>query len=93
MTTGPDWLFFYCWFRKRSPIMVLLNRPLIAALAVLWLAGCGLLTAEDGFTVVLSTEAERYELPEDAGITLTVFNQSESPVFFLCTGQIYLEEL
>ena len=65
----------------------------IIAVATLSLAGCQLTDAGDLIEVELRTDKEFYIADTSTTIILSVTNKSEDPVFFICTGQIFLEEL
>ena len=65
----------------------------IIAVATLSIAGCQLTDARDLFEVELRTDKEFYIADTSTTIILSVTNKSEDPVFFICTGQIFLEEI
>lgn len=56
--------------------------------------GCSLLglNKEDG-SVKLETNQDSYSVDSDTVIQMTVTNNYENTIYFICTGQIYLEEL
>ena len=66
---------------------------IIIAVATLSVAGCQPTDALDLIEVELRTDKEFYVADSSTTIILSVMNKSEDPVFFICTGQIYLEEL
>ena len=63
------------------------------AVAALGVAGCQLTNAGDLIEVELRTDKEFYIADTSTTIVLSVTNMSDDPVYFICTGQIYLEEL
>lgn len=67
-------------------------RPVTTGLLLVSLAGCSLFGG-DGGEVEVRTDDSSYTAIADETIELTVSNRSDDPIFYLCTGQIYLEEL
>jgi hypothetical protein len=66
-------------------------RNVIVLLPIL-LAGCSLFGGDDG-EIEIQTDARSYVAEPDASVLLTVSNETDKPVYFLCTGQVFLEEL
>lgn len=64
----------------------------IALPAVLLLAGCSLF-GDDNSEIEIRTDTVDYTPIPETVISLRVSNKSDNPIFYICTGQIYLEEL
>jgi hypothetical protein len=58
--------------------------------AFMVLVGCGLFS--DG-EVELTTDEGQYSLDTNTTITVTVANGTEADIYYICTGQIFLEEI
>ena len=67
------------------------TRPFIF-LAASFLAGCSLFGNDDP-EIEIRTDKKQYTPIPETVISLRVSNKSDSPIFYLCTGQIWLEEL
>lgn len=59
---------------------------------VMTLSGCGLF-GDDSSDIEIRTDANRYTSSPETVVELSVANKSDAPIFYICTGQIYLEEL
>lgn len=66
-------------------------RPAVLLISVA-LTGCSLF-GDDNPDIEIRTDTERYTPIPDEVVSLTVSNNSDRPIFYICTGQIYLEEL
>lgn len=68
-------------------------RHLLVIIVIVASAGCSVFENDQEVDVRLTTDKDLYLLDSALEIQLTVTNYSETPVFFLCTGQVYLQEL
>jgi len=66
------------------------NTNLIFVLSLMLLTSCGLLSPTD--TVVLSTNEAVYTINSSLNIQLDVVNHRDTDIYYICTGQIYLQE-
>ncbi|MEA3286120.1 MAG: hypothetical protein U9Q77_01910 [Candidatus Marinimicrobia bacterium] len=57
---------------------------------VMLIAGCGVLGSDN--MVELRPNQGCYHLESDPVVSLEVSNATDSPIYYICTGQIYLEE-
>lgn len=69
-----------------------MKTTLLFACTCLLITGCDLFGGDDT-EIDIRTDETTYDAGPDDMITLSVSNKSEDPVFYICTGQIYLEEL
>lgn len=67
-----------------------MRRVAVLVVMMALVVGCGVFS--DG-EVVLSTNKGTYSLDSTTVIKLTVENQTEETIYYICTGQIYLEEI
>lgn len=63
---------------------------LIHSLASLFIISC---EQDPVYDVEIATGASSYTLSDSLEIHVSVTNNSDSTVYFICTGQVYLEEL
>ncbi len=61
-------------------------------LTVFALAGCSLF-GDDKPEIDIRTDTGHYTPIPETVISLRVSNKSDNPIFYICTGQVYLEEL
>ncbi|MFA5670288.1 MAG: hypothetical protein WC967_13680 [Balneolaceae bacterium] len=66
---------------------------LLIVAAGLFSIGCSLLNSKSETQIKLKTDQNSYIADTSSVIKLTVTNNTDNPVYFVCTGQIYLEEL
>lgn len=69
-----------------------MHRSIIHLMLIFLLSGCN---SFPGFeeTVLLRTDHEAYIIDEQTIISLTVTNNLDEVIYYICTGQVYLEEL
>lgn len=60
--------------------------------ASFFVAACSFF-GDDDPKIEIQTDRERYSTAGDEVVSLSVLNKSNDPIFYVCTGQIYLEEL
>ena len=65
---------------------------IIAGCAILVASGCSIFGGDDP-EIEIRTDQNTYTPDPDVHVSLTVSNRSDDPVFYICTGQIYLEEI
>ena len=65
---------------------------IIAACCALCASGCSLF-GDDDPEIQIRTDKNTYTSNPDVTVSLKVSNRSDDPVFYICTGQIYLEEI
>lgn len=63
---------------------------LIISLASLLVISC---EKDPVYDVEITTDASSYALSDSLEIQVSVSNNSDSTIYFICTGQVYLEEL
>lgn len=69
------------------------SRPLHFLLLLIFLfTGCELFPGS-GESVLLRTDREFYNIDQNTVISLTVTNRLDDTIYYICTGQVYLEEL
>ena len=62
-----------------------------AVLALGVLGGCDLVNGDADRRTAIRTNATQYIAPNDT-IRLTVTNRSDAPIYYICTGQVFLDE-
>ena len=65
---------------------------IIAVCCALVAAGCSLFGDNDP-EIQIRTDQSSYAADPDVTVSLRVENRSEDPIFYICTGQIFLEEI
>lgn len=70
---------------QRQPLFILL-------ISIFLFSACELFPGSME-TVVLRTDQEIYAVDEHTTISLTVTNNLDTVIYYICTGQVYLEEL
>ena len=66
---------------------------LLSLVLVLGITNCSLFDEEKIVNVEIVTDKSSYALDSTTVISVNVTNQSDIPIYYICTCQIYLEEL
>lgn len=65
---------------------------ILAVCCAILISGCSLF-GDDDPEIEIRTDKQNYAPNPDVAIQLSISNRSDDPVFYICTGQIYLEEI
>ena len=69
-----------------------MTRLFLLCLILLFNLSCDILENTSAYQVILTTDKNVYSADTSTVINLKVINLGESPVYYVCTGKIYLEE-